>query len=139
MDRQNVPASPSTLDESLDLLSFGDGSNVVKQIDEGMHPAGKTFIELIAKSRVSPLAQPFVDHINARAIQTGKFAVPVVGNHKLNAAESLVVAHQISQIAIKGESRNEFTKVLTGITGIARSGFRMFGNRRQTNYGNQVM
>lgn len=131
----NIPASPSVLDDSLDIMGFGDQSTIVQQIDKGLHPDGVSFVELMVKSRVSPQTQPYIDHILSRAIQTGKFSVPVASGKKLNAAESLALAHSITQIAIRGESRAEFTKTLGGIGGAMRSPFRMFGQRRMSNYG----
>ena len=132
---RNTPASPTTLDENLDVMNFGDGSNVVKQIDAGLHPDGKQFIELMVKSRVSAQAQPYLDHILARAIQTGKLEVPVVVGKRLNMAEALALAHSVTQVSIRGESRHEFVRVLSGVAGIARGGMRFFGSRRQTQYG----
>lgn len=131
----NIPASPSVLNDQLDIMGFGDQSTIVQQIDQGLHPEGDSFVELMVKTRVSPQTQPYIDHILSRAIQTGKFKVPVADGQQLNAAESLALAHSLTQISIRGESRGEFTKTLGGIGGAMRSPFRMFGQRRMSNYG----
>lgn len=131
----DIPTSPTELTSALDILGMEGGGNTVKQIDDALFPTGADFVQLIAKTRIPAGSQPFIDHILAVAIQTGKFKVPIATPDKsLNAGEALVIAHALTQIAIRGESRKEFTNVLRGIGGAMRAPFRMFRGR-QSSYG----
>jgi len=130
------PPGLNEIESSMDMLNFGDGNQSIKQLDRAMHPDGSSLIELWMKSRITPEAQPFLDHIMADGIRRGKFAVPFLTTKKINAAEALVAANMITSIALSGEGRSEFQKILGGVSAFVRQPMNYFkGQQRRSTYG----
>ena len=128
-----MPPSPKELDESLDSVTFDSGGTQIKQVDEALHPDGKSFIMLAMKTRISPESQPFLDHLIADGIRSGNIDIGFFDGKSPNAAEALTAAHMITQYSINGESRNEFTRILAGLGNFLSSPWRGM-NRNRSNY-----
>lgn len=126
-----TPPSPKMLEEQLDVVNFGGGDTSIQQIDVALHPNGSNFIELIMKSRIEPFMQPDIDHILGSAIKSGKLKLESVGE-KLNSAEAHVLAHAITQYAVNGQSRSEFTRILGGINSVVRDPMQLFRGKRKS-------
>lgn len=127
-----TPPSPKMLEEQLDMVNFGGGDTSIQQIDVALHPNGSNFIELIMKSRIEPSMQPDIDHIIGSAIKSGKLTLPSIQDDKLNSAEAHVIAHSITQYAVNGQSRNEFTRILGGINSIVRDPLQLMRGKRKS-------
>lgn len=114
-------------------MGLGGGDTSIKQVDEALHPDGSNFISLIMKSRISAKHQPDFDHIIGSAIKSRKLNVPAIPG-QLNSAEAHVIAHAITQYALNGQSRNEFTRILGGFGNMISGGLNMFRGRRRRQY-----
>ncbi len=133
-----LPSSPKELDEGLETVGFDQGGTHIKQVDEALHPDGTNFVEILMKTRIDPAVQPQMDHLLSDAIQSGTFDIPFFKGKNPNAVESLLAAHAITQYAINGQSRFEFTKILAGLGNMITAPIRSMGRGGgRSNYGDQ--
>jgi hypothetical protein len=133
------PSSPKELDDGLEVVGFDQGGTHIKQVDDALHPNGSNFIEMLLKTRIDPAIQPQLDHLLADAIMSGTIDMPFFKGKNPNAVEALTASHVMTQYAIDGRSRFEFTKILAGlgnmITAPLRSG--RGGGGGGSSYGDQ--
>ncbi len=128
------PNSPKELDDSLETVGFDQGGTHIKQVDEALHPDGTNFVEMLLKTRVDPDIQPQLDHLLSDSIMTGNITLPFFKGKTPNAVEALTAAHIMTQYAINGQSRFEFTRILAGLGNMLTAPLRnMRGGR--SNYG----
>ena len=131
------PSSPQELDKDLETVGFDSGGTHIKQVDEALHPDGTNFIELLLKTRIDPETQPQLDHLLSDAIQSGTIDLPFFKGKNPNAVESLMAAHTMTQYAINGQSRFEFTKILAGLGNMITAPLRSMNRGGRSNYGDQ--
>ncbi len=133
-----LPSSPEELDRDLETVGFDQGSTHIKQVDEALHPDGTNFVEMLLKTRVDPAIQPQLDHLLSDAFQSGTIVIPFFQGKNPNAIESLMGAHIMTQYAVNGQSRFEFTKILAGLGNMITAPLRnMRGGNGRSNYGDQ--
>ena len=128
------PSSPKELDTDLDTVGFDQGGTHIKQVDQALHPDGTSYVEMLLKTRIDPEIQPQMDHLIADAIMSGNVVLPFFKDKSPNLVEALTAAHMMTQYAINGQSRFEFTKILAGLGNMITAPLRnMRGGR--SNYG----
>ncbi len=131
-----LPSSPKELETDLETVGFDQGGTHIKQVDEALHPDGTNFVEMLLKTRIDPAIQPQMDHLLSDAFQNGTIDIGFFKGKSPNAIESLTAAHIMTQYAINGESRFEFTKILAGLGNMITAPLRgMRGGK--SNYGDQ--
>ena len=121
------------VEDQLDVVGMNGGDTSVQQLDKALHPDGSNFTELLMKSRVNPKLQSDMDHIIGSAIKAGKINIGGVTG-KLNSAEAHILAHTITQYSINGQSRNEFTRILSGAASMMSNPLRFMQGRRKRRY-----
>ena len=129
------PSSPKELDSDLDTVGFDQGGTSIKQVDEALHPDGSSFVEMLLKTRIDPETQPQLEHLLSDSIMTGNIVIPFFKGKTPNAVEALTAAHIMTQYALNGQSRLEFTKILGGLGNMITAPLRALRNGGRSNYG----